>query len=115
MVESQEYAQEPQSARSRDLEEKQKLLKDRVLLLGENLIDLRSEVSHDVGDMKRTLEVIKEDIDKMKDVLKRLSEEIDSKARKEDLAILQRQSKIFDPLKFATLEDVEEMLDSKLK
>ncbi len=116
MVESQEFdiAQDySQSSRLRDFEEKQKLLKDRVLLVGENLIDLRSEVTHEISSMKKELELLKDSMEKVEEAIKRVSEEIDGKARKEDLLILQKQAKIFDPLKFVTFDDLNNRSKSK--
>ncbi len=114
MVGPQEFsAQESysESMHVRDLEEKQKLLKDRVLLLGENLVSLREEVLQELSAAKRDIERIKEDINRLKDILRRMSEELDGKARKDDLAILQKQAKMFEPLNLATLEDVERMIN----
>jgi len=102
---SEDYAQ----TGVRDLEEKQKMLKDRVLLLGENLVDLRSEISQDLSKLKRDLEVFKEEMEKMSSAVKRLGEDMEGKARKEDLAILQRQAKMFDPLQFVTVDEIKNL------
>ena len=104
-----------ESMRVRDLEERQKLLKDRVLLLGENLVSLRGEVLQELSSAKKDIERIKDDIERLKDIIKRISEEIDGKARREDLAILQNQAKMFEPLNLATLEDVERMINEARK
>src|SRR3989338_5412580 len=113
MVASQELSVQEnysESMRVRDLEERQKLLKDRVLLLGENLEDIRGEVLRELSSAKKDVERLKDDVERLKDIIKRMSEEIDGKERREDLAILQKQAKMFDPLKLATLEDVERMI-----
>src|SRR3989344_5535691 len=109
MVESQDFDMSQdysQSSRLRDFEEKQKLLKDRVLLVGENLVDLRSEVSVSISSMKKELELLKDSLERVEDAVKRFSEDLDGKARKEDLLILQKQAKMFDPLKFVTFDDL---------
>jgi hypothetical protein len=98
------------NAKIRDLEERHGLMKDRMLLLGENLIDFREETVKEISDMKSMIEKISDDIERMKGVLRRMSEEIDTKSRKEDLEILRRQAKMFEPLKLATLEDVAKMI-----
>lgn len=111
MVESMDYPQEDfSSTRVRDLEEKQKLLKDRVLLVGENLVELREEFSQNAVSIRRDLESVKDDLERVKDAIRRLSEDLDSKARREDLAILQRQAKMFDPLNLATVDDVKRLI-----
>jgi len=93
-----------------DLEEKQRVLKDRILLIGENLIDFREEVESEISLLKVFTEQTKKDILKIRETLQRVLEEMDNKARASELDILKRQFKMFDPLKLARIEDVENML-----
>ena len=103
-----------QNIKIRDLEERQRLLKDRILLVGENLISYREEMHKSLSELKATVQEMKEEIERIKDVVERLSEEIDTKARREDLNILKRQAKMFDPINLATIEDVRKMLRKSL-
>ncbi|PIN91599.1 hypothetical protein COU61_02155 [Candidatus Pacearchaeota archaeon CG10_big_fil_rev_8_21_14_0_10_35_13] len=100
------------NSRLRDLEEKNKLVKDRVLLIGENLISAREDFSKDISEIRKTLEVLSEEVSRLRSVVQRLSEEVDSKARKSDVDVLRRQAKIFDPLKLTTEEDVVRLVNS---
>jgi len=99
----------------RDLEEKQRLLKDRVLLIGMNLVEMREEVGKDLTDLKIQSEQSKQDILKMRETLQRMAEEIENRARRSEIELIKRQFKIFEPLKLARLEDVENMINDKLK
>ena len=83
----------------RDTEEKHRLLKERVLLIGQNLVDSKEELEKDVTDMKIDVQEIKEDIKKIKASLIRTLEELEKRARRSELEMLERQFKIFDPLK----------------
>ena len=94
----------------RDLEEKHKLLKERILLIGENLVDFRSDISRSVSDIKLVLDAVKEDVDRLTSSLKRISEDVESRARKADLDILQRQAKMFEPLKLVSVDDVKRII-----
>ena len=76
------------------------------MLIGENLVDFRSEVSVSISSMKKELELLKDSLERVEDAVKRFSEDLDGKARKEDLLILQKQAKMFDPLKFVTFDDL---------
>jgi len=82
----------------RDLEEKQRILKDRTLLIGRNLIDLKEETNSDMLEIKRDIELIKRDLERLKSFLESASEEFSKFARKEDLEILKKQAKMFQPL-----------------
>jgi predicted nucleic acid-binding Zn-ribbon protein len=83
------------NTRIRDLEEKQRLLKDRMLLISESFVKERDKNFEEMQEMKQTLEKIKLENTRLKELLLRVSEVIDSSARKEELMILQRQFDMF--------------------
>lgn len=83
----------------RDLEERQKLTKDRVLLIGQNLVEIREKTNEEINGIIKDVEMLKADISRIKKILTGVSEEISNMARKEDFAMLSRQLKMFDPLK----------------
>ncbi len=104
-----EYSPYPQNAgnqvfsdinlRMKDLEEKQRLLKDRILLIGKNLIEERESTFEDIQELKKQAYLMKEEISKMKDIMQRMSEQFSSLAKKEELLILQRQFDMFREMK----------------
>jgi hypothetical protein len=83
------------SSRLRDLEEKQNLLKDRILLIGNSFVDERDKTFSKLQELKKETMLMKDDILKMKSFIQRMSEQIDKLAKKEDLMILQRQFDLF--------------------
>ena len=83
----------------RDLEERQRLIKDRVLLIGENLVDTKETSIQEISSLKVKTEHIEKEIERIKDTLSSLIEEIQGLARKSEVEILQRQFKMFQPLK----------------
>lgn len=85
----------------RDLEEKQRILKDRLILVSQNLIDLKEQTTEKTLEIKKDIETIKQSLDRMKAFLETISSEFSRFARKEDLEILSRQAKMFQPLKLA--------------
>ena len=85
------------NTRISDLEERQRLLKERVLLIGQNLIEARESLETDLLQLKDSVEDIKKDIKKMKSLLLRVSDELEKKARKSELELVQKQMKMFDP------------------
>jgi len=94
----------------RDLEEKQRLLKDRVLLIGENLIQSRDDTEKTLAELKVQSEQSRQDILKIKETLQRIVEELENKARRAELDFMRRQFKMFEPLKLARIEDVQKMI-----
>lgn len=77
--------------RIRDLEEKNRLLRDRVLLLGQSVVEERDKSFKDIQDMKSTVIKMKEELNRLKELMQRVAEQISQTARKEELMILQRQ------------------------
>ena len=84
----------------RDLEEKQRILKDRVLLIGQNLIDTKEKTNEDILTIKKDLEKIKDSMGKIRMFIESISTEFPKFARKDDLNILIKQAKMFQPLKY---------------
>ena len=82
----------------RDLEEKQKMLKDRLLLIGQNLVETREKTINDILEIKKDLEIIKRNMERLVSFLETASAEFSKFARKEDLEILSKQARMFQPL-----------------
>jgi len=90
----------------RDLEEKQRILKDRVLLIGQNLIEFKEDFHKTFIDIKKDVEILKHELERLKAFIETLSVEFSKFARKEDLGILAKQAKMFQPLNLVTKEDL---------
>ncbi len=93
---SQEYFSDVNN-KLRDLEEKQNLLKERILLIGQNLIEDRESTSTDIQELKKIVLNLKEETLRIKELIKSISGQISEFARKEELMILQRQFDMFKP------------------
>ncbi|MCX6749599.1 MAG: hypothetical protein NTW17_02545 [Candidatus Pacearchaeota archaeon] len=97
------------SIRFGDLEEKNKMLKDRLLLIGQNLIETREKTSSDILEIKKELELIKRNMERLVSFLETASAEFSKFARKEDLEILTKQAKMFQPLEFVRKKDLKKL------
>ena len=75
----------------RDLEEKHKILKDRILLIGQNLIDLKEKMEQKMIDTKKETEELKQKIDRMTSFMETVSTEFSKFAKKDDVEILSKQ------------------------
>lgn len=114
-MEEQVYYESDVSTRVRDLEEKMRLLKDRVILIGQNLLESRGSLEGSVQEMKTALENLWRDVEKVKERLSLILEELEAFSRKEEVALLKKQFKMFEPLQFARIQDVERVVEEKLK
>jgi predicted nucleic acid-binding Zn-ribbon protein len=91
----------------RDLEEKQKMLKDRLLLIGQNLVDMKEKTSEEILEIKKDMEIIKRNMERLISFLETASAEFSKFARKEDLEILSKQAKMFKPLELSRKKDLK--------
>lgn len=91
----------------RDLEEKNRMLKDRLLLIGQNLIEIKEKTNSDLLEIKKDIEIIKRNMERLISFLETASAEFSKFARKEDLEILSKQAKMFQPLEFVRKKDLK--------
>ncbi len=80
------------------LGERQRILKSRILLIGEDLIEMRKSLNKEILDIKKSLNEQTKEMKEIKRFLRDASEEFPKFARKEDLEILKKQAKMFQPL-----------------
>ncbi|PIN93004.1 hypothetical protein COU54_04600 [Candidatus Pacearchaeota archaeon CG10_big_fil_rev_8_21_14_0_10_31_24] len=83
------------NTRMRDLEEKQRLVKERILLVGKSLIEEREKNFREIQELKKTTFILKEENLRIKEILKNITEQLNLGARKEELLMLQRQFDMF--------------------
>jgi len=108
MEEYSQYYSDP-SLKLRDLEEKQRTIKDRLILFGENLVEFKEKTSSEIVEIKKSLQEISFTIGRLKSFTESLSSEISGFAKKEDLEILSKQAKMFQPLEFVRKSDLEKL------
>ena|SRR3989344_5622113 len=87
----QEQSSLEMNTRVRDLEEKNRLIRDRVLLLGQSVIDERDKSFKEIQELKGIVIKLKEDVNRLKELMQRMAEQISQTSRKDELMILQRQ------------------------
>ena len=82
-----------------DIEEKQRLIKDRVLLIGENLISTKEEQEIELFEIKRSIKNLEGELKSIKQLVSRLTNALPDLARKSELEILKKQWDMFEPFK----------------
>ena len=101
--------------RLNEIEEKQRLIKDRILLVGENLISTKEDSLKQDSEIKIQLKQIDFEIKTLKRLMARVVNELPNFAKKSEVEILAKQAKIFQPLKFARIEDVQDIVKKELR
>lgn len=99
--------------RLNEMEEKQRLIKDRVLLIGENLIATKEEIERKNSKLNKQISQIEFEFKTIKQLTKRIINELQNFARKSEMEILKRQFKMFEPLEFARIKDVKELIEKQ--
>lgn len=83
------------NTRIRDLEEKQRLLRDRMFLISDSFVKVREKNFDEIQNMKKDIEILKMENLRLKEIVLRLGDVLDKSARKEELMLLQRQFDLF--------------------
>jgi len=73
------------NSRVRELEGKYNLLRDRALIINQNLITQYKKTATELNSLNSDIKEIKGDIFKLKETVRHLVSELNSTARKEDL------------------------------
>ncbi len=102
------------ATRLNEMEEKQRLIKDRILLIGENLVSTKEEYEKEIIEFKKQINQINSDIKGIKQTSRRIVDELENFARKTEFDILQKQAKMFQPLEFARVKDVQEIVKQEI-
>ncbi|MBS3087892.1 hypothetical protein J4226_04840 [Candidatus Pacearchaeota archaeon] len=102
------------NTRLKDTDERNKLIRERVLLLGKNLISSRQETEDEIKAIKQENAQIKQDLEKLKRTSLSLLTEFNKFVKREELALVERMLKDFQPLEFMRRKDVEELIDNKI-
>jgi len=98
------------SVKIRDLEEKQRIIKEKTIILGKNLIEIRQKINEEMLEIKKEIGIIKQDVKKTNAFLEMVSKEFSNFARKEDVAILAKQAKMFQPLEFVKKSELNSLI-----
>ena len=97
------------NAKMRDIEEKQRVLRDRLLLIGQNLVEIKDNTNKKILEIKKDVEIMKQNIERLSSFLETISNEFSRFAKKEDLEILTKQAKMFQPLELMSKKELERL------
>ena len=103
------------SSRVRSMEGKYNLLRDRVLIINNNMIEEYKRLMSELKIIDSEVKEIKSDIFKIKDSIRHLVKETELFAKKEDVQFLEKYINFWSPMKFVTEEDVVRIIEQHKK
>ncbi|MEM4703149.1 MAG: hypothetical protein QXP53_01555 [Candidatus Pacearchaeota archaeon] len=104
------------STRVNDLEERIKLMHDRITILDQTLLKQNQRTIQEIKAIQDEISSLKGKIDKVEEATQHIISESQEFARKEELATFEKFMKMWEPMNFATLDDVKEMINrSKIR
>jgi hypothetical protein len=102
------------NTRLRDITERNRLIRERVLLLGQNLISSKDESEESLKKIRKENNEIKDKIEKLEKISNSLLSEFNKFVKRDEIILVERMLKDFQPLEFMRKKDVEEMINQKL-
>lgn len=102
------------NTRIKDIEERNSSLRERIILLSQNTINLKEGIEQRMGDIEKKQNQINIDMKKIKSMLDNVLSEINNFTRKDEIILVERMLKDFQPLEFVRKKDVEEMINDAL-
>ncbi len=120
MTEEQQFSQQEDAIietvrRIRTLEGQYNLLRDRVLIVNNNMIEGYKKTISEIKLLNDDVKEVKTDIFKIKESMKHLLKELELFARKEDVIVLEKYINLWNPMKFMTKEDVIKIIKEDKK
>lgn len=103
------------ATRINEVEEKQRLIRDRSLLIGENLVSTKEDMEKQETEIRNQINQINSEIKNLKQLVNRIINTLPNLARKSELEILEHQAKIFQPLQFARINDIKRIIEQELQ
>jgi hypothetical protein len=100
--------------RLRDLEEKNQLMRERVLLLGKNLLVIKDESFNEIDSLKKQVFKLTQEMERTRSSMQSLVSEIGNFAKKSELLVVERMLRDFQPLEFARIKDVQDIVEDKI-
>jgi hypothetical protein len=98
------------SLRINDLEERVNTLKEKINLISKNFIDLKEDLDKRIEKIEKENSLIKSESSLIKKNITNLQQESEKWVRRDEIILIERMLKDFQPLEFARRKDLEELM-----
>ncbi|MBS3170588.1 hypothetical protein J4223_02310 [Candidatus Woesearchaeota archaeon] len=101
--------------RLRILESKQGLLSEKMLVMNQNMVEEYKKTLKEIKAIDADFKAVKMDLENVKNIVRHFSEEASKFAKQNDVKVLEKYIKLWDPLKFVTEKEVRDIIKDELK
>ncbi len=101
--------------RVKSMEEKFNLLRERVLILTQNFVKRERKLEKEISLLQDENKDLRLDLKRIGEKIEGLISQQEDFARKEELAVVEKYFKLFDPIKFVTDEELQESVERILR
>lgn len=102
------------ASRVKALEERFNLSRERILLLTRNFVNRERELQKDMNLIQDENKDLRMDLKRLNGRIDGLLSQHEDFARKEELAVIEKYFKLFEPIKFVTSDEIEERVEKIL-
>lgn len=95
-----------------DLEERSRNLRDKTNLISKNFIILKEESSKKIDEIQNENDALRKEIESLKRTLTNLTQEAEKWIRRDEIILIERMLKDFQPLEFVRKKDLNELIES---
>jgi len=99
--------------RVRILESRYNVMRERLLLINQNMIDEYKRLNDELKEMNEDVKDLKKELFEIKEALNKIIYELQFFARKDNLLVLEKYINMWNPLHFVTEEDVLKIIKEK--
>lgn len=101
------------NARLREVEGKYNMLRDRALIINQNMIQQYKKTHSEINQINSDIKEIKIDLFRIKEAMRHLIKEMEYFAKKEDVRVLEKYITFWNPMKLTTEADVIKILEKR--
>ena len=99
--------------RLRVLESRYALLRERMLIINQNMIGEYKKGGETLKGINQDLDVLKKDMENIKDAMNKILKELNLFAKKQDLKVIEKYINFWNPLNFVTEKDVIRLIEQR--
>jgi predicted nucleic acid-binding Zn-ribbon protein len=103
------------NTRIRDAEERNRITRERTLLIGKNLVDARDDIAKELKELKQKNNDLQTELEKLKKTTQGLVLETGKYIKREEIMLIERMLKDFQPLEFVRMKDLDNLLKERFK
>lgn len=103
------------SRRMRMLEERYTNLRKKTQVSDQNMLNIQRELRAAIKTMSVDMLEIKREMHDLREKMKLIVRELRETAKQEEVLVLKKYIDLWEPLKFATLNDVKKMIEEKVE